>query len=1208
MTISGLPLATGPSATGTSLASYGNNAISNSEISDNGRYGVEVIGGRNVASSPTTSIATTSASWSATPPRGHGGRQPSADSATQGIALRDGVDRAVVSGNIVTGGATNVYLRDSVAAIENNTLTDASRHAVSFVGDVGDTLVENTISGRGRVRSRRARPTSIAGAQRHLRLGRHDAVPDDPQAVRPAADGDVDPARRRGRHRSAARPAAPGRAVYGAPVRRQASDRRRQVVGAAGHACRRRSAHDTWWRRPPGAVGAGWGGPVAVLAAALSGLTSRRRTPGRGGARSLRPALPTQTDIRRPSPRAATGSEESADDQGRSRGGRRGRRRETAPTRRTHRRRRMRTPPTRAGDLPGAGDHRVRTPASSGRARRRRPGDSIELADGTYPGTFVTTRSGTAEQPIFLCGGAGRGARRRRHQGRLRAPPRRRAALAAGRLHRPQRPEGRRGRRHGRHRHPGPAPSTASATRRVHLRRHSTDNVVIGNTICDTGQRRDKFGEGVYVGTAMSNWCNITDCEPDRSDRNVVGQHHLGTTTAESVDIKEGTTGGVLVGNTFDGAGMTRRRLLGRRQGQRLADPGQHAAATRPVDGFQTHEILDGWGDANVFAGNTSAGRRTATDARASASPPGPTATTSSPATTRVDGAAEARQHPVHLTRDPHPSVTTDQTRGDHHEPADLHQPGAHAAGSHRAGRRARPAGPGRPHHRHRHRLPRRHPRGLHGRARLRRARRRRRRRQDRAPCRPARCRSSSPDCPSCSPRPLRSGRLRFTTDLAEAAEFGDVHFICVGTPQQHGLPRGRPDATSTRRRARLAPHLRRPRLVVGKSTVPGRHRRAGSTAAGAEHRPCRRRRRARLEPRVPARGLRCRGHAAPRPAGLRSDVATGPRQLLRAGLRADPRARAPRSSSPTSPPPSWSRSPPTRSSPPRSRTSTRWPRSARPTGGRRPRPRRRRSRYDDRIGGRFLQPGLGFGGGCLPKDIRAFAHRAEELGVGQAVAFLREVDAINARRRRAHRRPGRASSAGGDLAGVEVAALGAAFKPNSDDIRDAPALDVARHAAARRAPIVRVYDPEAMDNARARLPRAHYADGRLDGRSRRRRGRAAHRVGAVPAHRPRGARARWSRSAAIVDGRHALPAERGAPPAGTTARWGGGEGWGGYSRMAVAVRAARPPLTESHRDHRHRPRTARRPAPAARRRHVPGAARRPDRPGRPQRRRQDHR
>jgi UDPglucose 6-dehydrogenase len=130
---------------------------------------------------------------------------------------------------------------------------------------------------------------------------------------------------------------------------------------------------------------------------------------------------------------------------------------------------------------------------------------------------------------------------------------------------------------------------------------------------------------------------------------------------------------------------------------------------------------------------------------------------------------------------------------------------------------------------------------------------------------------------------------------------------------------------------------------------------------------------------------------------------------------------------------------------------------------------------YDSRIGSRFLKPGLGFGGGCLPKDIRAFIHRAEELGVGQAVAFLREVDGINLRRR-ARTVDLIRELAGGSLEGARVAILGAAFKPNSDDIRDAPALDVAKMLRTEGA-IVTIYDPEAMPNARRRYGGLWYAD-----------------------------------------------------------------------------------------------------------------------------------
>ncbi|MDL5352318.1 UDP-glucose/GDP-mannose dehydrogenase family protein [Microbacterium sp. zg-YB36] len=128
---------------------------------------------------------------------------------------------------------------------------------------------------------------------------------------------------------------------------------------------------------------------------------------------------------------------------------------------------------------------------------------------------------------------------------------------------------------------------------------------------------------------------------------------------------------------------------------------------------------------------------------------------------------------------------------------------------------------------------------------------------------------------------------------------------------------------------------------------------------------------------------------------------------------------------------------------------------------------------HDARIGRRFLGAGIGFGGGCLPKDIRAFAARAEELGRGESIAFLREVDAINMRRR------DRAvdlvvSALGGSVFKKNVTVLGAAFKPHSDDIRDSPALDVAVRLHGLGA-WVTITDPEAIENARERHPQLNY-------------------------------------------------------------------------------------------------------------------------------------
>ena len=129
---------------------------------------------------------------------------------------------------------------------------------------------------------------------------------------------------------------------------------------------------------------------------------------------------------------------------------------------------------------------------------------------------------------------------------------------------------------------------------------------------------------------------------------------------------------------------------------------------------------------------------------------------------------------------------------------------------------------------------------------------------------------------------------------------------------------------------------------------------------------------------------------------------------------------------------------------------------------------------YDPRIGSRFLQAGIGFGGGCLPKDIRAFMARAHELGAEQAVEFLREIDAINLRaRQRVIELVRRDLSE--DLRGKKVAVLGAAFKPDSDDVRDSPALDISVQIQAAGA-IVTVHDPKAMTNAEKRFPVLNFA------------------------------------------------------------------------------------------------------------------------------------
>ncbi|WP_185995785.1 right-handed parallel beta-helix repeat-containing protein [Nocardioides campestrisoli] len=180
VTISGRPLADGPSATGTSVGSYGNNTITNSVSDDNGRYGVEVIGGTRVrvlanqvrANSVGIVVRDLAQEVSVI------GNTVNA-SGTQGIAVRDGVTDGVVSGNLVDGGETSLYIRDSEADVEHNTLTGASNHAVSIVGRAGDTVVDaNTLTGRGpsAIETNRAEDVDRTGWDNDTR-GWHDTTP-----------------------------------------------------------------------------------------------------------------------------------------------------------------------------------------------------------------------------------------------------------------------------------------------------------------------------------------------------------------------------------------------------------------------------------------------------------------------------------------------------------------------------------------------------------------------------------------------------------------------------------------------------------------------------------------------------------------------------------------------------------------------------------------------------------------------------------------------------------------------------------------------------------------------------------------------------------------------------------------------------------------------------------------------------------------------
>jgi hypothetical protein len=141
----------------------------------------------------------------------------------------------------------------------------------------------------------------------------------------------------------------------------------------------------------------------------------------------------------------------------------------------------------------------------------------------------------------------------------------------------------------------------------VHLRDGSVGNVVQGLQIRKTGKVHPQYGEGLYVGTAKSNWCTVTACKPDRSDRNELLGNKISLTTAESIDVKEGTTNGVIADNIFDGRGLTGDAdSWVDVKGNGWTISGNRGEFT-PKDGFQTHVILAGWGDRNVFTANTAA-------------------------------------------------------------------------------------------------------------------------------------------------------------------------------------------------------------------------------------------------------------------------------------------------------------------------------------------------------------------------------------------------------------------------------------------------------------------------------------------------------------------------------------------------------------------------------------------------------------------------
>jgi UDPglucose 6-dehydrogenase len=316
--------------------------------------------------------------------------------------------------------------------------------------------------------------------------------------------------------------------------------------------------------------------------------------------------------------------------------------------------------------------------------------------------------------------------------------------------------------------------------------------------------------------------------------------------------------------------------------------------------------------------------------------------------------------------------------------------------------------------------------------------------------------------------RALASGRLRFGNSLAEAAEFGEVHFVCVGTPQRPGS--GAADLRYVDAVVDgLAPHLHRPTLVVGKSTVPvGTAQRMAASIA--ELAPVGAAAEVAWNPEFLREGFAVRDTVAPDRivVGVTSDAAEATLREVYAAVLDE---------------------------------GTPWVRTDLATAelvkvaanaflatkisfinamsevcdatGADVVTLARAIGHDERIGHRFLSAGLGFGGGCLPKDIRAFIARAGELGVSGIQYLLRQVDEINMSRRERTAELAR-EMLGGSVLGTNVAVLGCAFKPNSDDVRDSPALNVAAALQLRGAQ-VRVHDPQATENARAVFPTLDY-------------------------------------------------------------------------------------------------------------------------------------
>jgi UDPglucose 6-dehydrogenase len=314
----------------------------------------------------------------------------------------------------------------------------------------------------------------------------------------------------------------------------------------------------------------------------------------------------------------------------------------------------------------------------------------------------------------------------------------------------------------------------------------------------------------------------------------------------------------------------------------------------------------------------------------------------------------------------------------------------------------------------------------------------------------------------------LDSGRLRFTTSCTDVAEFGDVHFLCVGTPEAGD---GAADLRCVHAAVdALAPHLRDRCLVVGKSTVPvgtarrllARIRSAAPAADAAD---------LAWNPEFLREGLAVQDSVSPDRLvfGVRSEwAATLLRQVYARPLAAGVPGLVMDLETAELVKVSANAFLATKISFINAMAEV-----CETVGADVVRLTEALS-HDERIGRRFLSAGLGFGGGCLPKDIRAFRATAMSLGVKSVASLLGEVDAINSGRRARVIEMAR-EAVDGSLAGRRVAVLGVAFKPGSDDVRDSPSLDVCGRLAQNGA-IVSVHDPVAMPNAAKVRPDLRYA------------------------------------------------------------------------------------------------------------------------------------